>query len=121
MPITSRLTAQGFTTDWAQAIIGDASTGLTAAGTNQATAYAIVSPFSQFSTVAASTGAILPAQCLANDSVAAYNAGANTLTVYPPVGGTINGGSVNAGVSVSTKTLTRFTCIGGAGLDWATG
>lgn len=119
MPITSRLINQGFTTDCAKAVIGDASTGLTAAGANQATAYVIVSPLSVFSTVAAGTGARLPTGSSPNDSLATYNGGANALTVYPASGGSINGGATNTGVSVSIKTLARFTCVGGD--NWATG
>lgn len=73
-----------------------ASAPLTATGSTQLTALALVSDFSIFGTVAASTGAILGAR---GDTFVVNN-GANTLTLYPPVGGNINGGTLNAGISI---------------------
>ena len=76
-----------------------AVTGLTATGTNQATAYVLTSSFSNFTTVAASTGALLPS-AHAKGNYFIMNNGANTLAVYPAVGETINSGSANASVSI---------------------
>jgi hypothetical protein len=75
--------------------------GLTATGTNQATAYAIIADVSIFTTVAAgapNAGARLPAapgryKVLNRD-------GANALPVYPPSGGTIETLALNAAATV---------------------
>jgi trimeric autotransporter adhesin len=74
--------------------------GLTALGSTQATAFPLLNNCDHFfSTVAASTGAVLPTAKLPT-SLTVFNDGASTLTIYPPVGGTINGGSINASESV---------------------
>lgn len=73
-----------------------ASAPLTATGSTQGTALALVSNFSLFGTVAASTGAIVPER----GQYFVANNGANTLTLYPIVGGNINGGTLNAGISI---------------------
>lgn len=83
---------------------------LTALGTNQATAFVISGTDTAliFSTVAASTGCILPNGlqgtriCVRNDGVAA-------LSVYPPVGGTMNGGTTNAAFSLASGGSQEFT------------
>ena len=77
----------------AQASVGLLTTNsnaLTATGNSQGTALALPSDFNVFTTVAASTGAILPAtgpQCNVGDSFIIVNHGAQTLSVYPPTGG----------------------------------
>jgi hypothetical protein len=82
--------------------------GLTAAGTNQATALPLVNHADhQFTTVGSSTGALLPLARLA-DSVSVWNGGAHTLAVYPPSGGQVNDGSVNSAYSLSAGTGTTF-------------
>lgn len=75
------------------------SVALTAAGSTQATAYVPIGNVNVFGTVASSTGMILPLP----DGKGVWfvvNNGSNTLTVYPNVGGNINNGTANAGVSV---------------------
>lgn len=71
-------------------------TGLTATGTTQGTALALTSNFSVFSTVGASSGCIIGG----DKNTVVYNGGANTLTVYPPVGFNFAGLSANTGISV---------------------
>ena len=44
-----------------------------------------------------------------------YNATAAVLKVYPPVDGSINGGTVNAPVSLAGKTHARFISLDGLG------
>ncbi len=108
----------------ANAVVG----GLTATGTNQATAYnTTTSPgggLSVFSTVAGGTGVGLsgniPYCALSPVMVAATvciggtqgisNAGANDLTVYPPVGGTatIDGGAAGGGVVLAPNSTCYF-------------
>jgi hypothetical protein len=100
MPLKSEFMARGMPGGQANLIGQDpASAPLTATGNSQATALSLVSSFSVFGTVAASTGAII------GEPRGIYfvaNNGANTLTLYPPVGGNINGGTLNAGISIPT-------------------
>ena len=79
-------------------------TGLTATGSSQSTAFQLANnALHEFTTVGASTGAILPIAELPS-IVAIYNRGASTLTLYPAVGGAIDEGSTNATVSISAGT-----------------
>ncbi len=83
------------------AVVGDTATALTATGNSQATALSLPAVNNFVSTAAASTGVILPVGS-AGDVVFVYNGGANSLTVYPPVGGTINNLSANTGLALAT-------------------
>lgn len=74
-------------------------TALTATGNSQGTALALVSQFNQVGTTAASTGVILTQT---GGLVYIFNGGANTLSVYPPTGGTVNGAAANAAASLPT-------------------
>lgn len=91
------------------AAIQDVATGLTAAGTNQATAYQVTSARNQFSTVASGTGAILDSSAAPGDSQLIYNGGANVLKVYPTTGAKINNLATNAAASIGTNTACEFT------------
>ena len=92
----------------------------TAAGTTQATATPVTSGLTQFSTVAANSGAILTCGSVreAPQIQDIYNDGANPLTVYPPVGMQIDGNAVNAGVTLTNGNRCRFTFFptGGVGV-----
>jgi hypothetical protein len=94
--------------------------GLTSAGTTQANAAAITSDFAVFSTVAASSGARLPAAnaasmtALAGDIYVVVNSQAtNALLVYPPVGGNFSAVAVNTAVSLPAGKTGDFYCLGG--------
>lgn len=93
----------------AAAINGVATDSLTATGSTQGTALALSSDIAIFSTVAASTGAILPGNGSPSDSVLVHNLGANALTVYPATGQTINGGAANASFSIPASKAALFT------------
>lgn len=99
----------------ALAVAGVQQLSQTATGNSQGTAFTITAVTTEFTTTAASTGAILPGTTgpfLAGDCLEIFNMGASTLTVYPPVGFAINGGSTNAGVSVTTLKGASFFCRG---------
>jgi hypothetical protein len=84
-------------------------TGRTATGSSQATAFPIADSFAfyEFVFVASGTGTVLPvAQYPA--SVQIVNDGANTLSVYPPPGGTVNGGAANAAYSLAAGSAAVF-------------
>jgi hypothetical protein len=105
----------GLTGPQAAAINGDAQWAQTATGSTQGTAFPIVVSATEFTTVAASTGAILPGttgRISAGDIAAVFNQGANALTVYPPVGGRIGLAAVNAGVSVASGKSALFSARG---------
>lgn len=89
------------------------ATGLTAAGTTQATGYAINRSISVFTTVAAGAGATLPnvaPQSLSSTVMAEFtvvNAGANALLLYPASGLAINALAANAALSVAAGATIR--------------
>jgi predicted deacylase len=103
MPVQANMVSAGLSAIQAQAIQGRVASGLTATGSTQATALQLPADYNQFTTVAASTGAILPA-LNPGDEVTIYNKGANALSVYPPVGGAINAVATNGAYSVATAT-----------------
>lgn len=99
------------------AISGDLQDNITATGTTQATAFALNSVYSIVTTAAASTGVrLMTAEPSAE--VFVRNLGANTLNVYPPVGSDINGGTVNAAVTIAAGAFQWF--IGRNGTSWTT-
>jgi hypothetical protein len=94
--LVSELMASGMAAQLAKKVgLEAASTGLTATGTTQAGALSLVSSFAIFSTVGSGAGAILGAF-----DAFVYNGGSNALSLYPPVGGNINGGTTNAAISI---------------------
>ena len=111
----------GLPSQVAQALGGSYALGKTATGSTNADAYALTAATTEFTTTAASTGAILPStsgRVLLGDQLLVCNMGANTLKVYPPVGYKINAGTTDAAVSISTlKTAIFFPK--GDGNYWA--
>jgi hypothetical protein len=119
MTTIQKLMGSGVPATQAQSTVaGVPLTAQTAAGTTQGNAYAVTSDFVVFSTVAASSGARLPAQngasltALAGDVYVIVNYGANALSVYPPVGGNISNAGVNTAVSIPANKTGDFYCIG---------
>lgn len=98
-------------------INGVAVDNLTAAGSTQATAVVLPGDVNVFTTVAASTGCILPANPSPGDELIITNLGANALLVYPQVGGAIQNGSVNAGFSVAANKTAKFVARSGS-VNW---
>lgn len=96
-----------------QVVCGDVTTGLTAAGSTQATALAITADVNVFGTVASGTGAILAFSDGAR--ILVRNGGANALLVYAPVGGTMNSSS-NGSLSIGTAKNAEF--ISRDGRNW---
>lgn len=103
MPLAQRIVAAGLSAINAQAIQGTVANNLTALGASQATALLLPADINKFTTVAASTGAILQASN-PGDSGTVFNGGANALLLYPPVGGKINALGTNAGYSIAAAT-----------------
>jgi hypothetical protein len=101
----------------AQMINGTATDSLVATGNNQATALLLPSDVNVFTTVAASTGAILPNNPAPGDEIVVANLGANALSVYPQTGGAIQTGAANAAFSVPAAKSCKFICRVGS-LNW---
>ena len=70
-------------------------TGLTAVGSTYSTALPLVSTINVIATAASSTGVNLPAIVAAGAKIMVLNGGANAVSVYPPVGGKVNGTTAN--------------------------
>jgi hypothetical protein len=92
----------------AQAIVGEVSNNLTAAGTTQANALKLSTVTNIVTTAAAATGVQLPSTAQ-GDGIVVANLGANALLVYPVVGGSIQTGAANAGFSVGVGKTATFT------------
>jgi hypothetical protein len=103
MPLQSRAISSGLSAVQIAAIQGTTANNLTATGSTQGTALPLPADINKFTTVAASTGAIIPA-ANPGDSGTVFNGGANALSLYPPVGGKINGLGTNAAYSVAAAT-----------------
>lgn len=105
----------------AGALIGGVANNITATGSSQATAALLSMTSNNVVTVGAgSTGVILPPGNGAGDQlqggdwirVSNYVSG-NAINVYPPLGGKIQNGSLNAAFSVGALKTAEFTCIDG--------
>jgi hypothetical protein len=108
MTTQAKLTGSGLAPLAASQILGSITTGISAAGSTQATATSIYDDVNIVSTVAASAGVILPSNRGAGDTVEVTNLGANALSVYPPSGGNIGTGAANAAFSVPVSKSAIF-------------
>ena len=85
----------------------DVSVAISAAGTTQATATLLIGGISWITTVASGSGVILNFTN-PGTSQTVYNAGANAVTVYPPVGMKIAQLPTNTGMTLGTNTTCTF-------------
>lgn len=90
-------------------VIRSVATGIAASGSTQATATAIAKEMNLVTTVTSGTGVLLP-PAVAGMAITIINTSANSLLVYPHVGGNINGAAAN----------TAFTQPSGATLQFVT-
>lgn len=84
--------------------IAQVATGLSAAGTTQGTALAIVADANLVSTVAASSGVQIYNGQIGDSCIVFNDNGANALTVYPPTSGKINNLATNTGMTLAPNT-----------------
>lgn len=89
-----------YETDY-NALAGAANSGITAAGTTQATAQALQGSVNVLTTVAANSGVSLPPFPSPTQQIMIVNAGAHTVKVYPPLAGQINALGTNAAFSLT--------------------
>ena len=92
-------------------------TGITASGTNQATARVLIKDMNVVSTVAASSGVRLPVTT-GGMKFTIVNAGANALNVYPATSAQINAGGTNVAYSVAVGA--RLDFISTSSTQWYT-
>lgn len=104
MAIPSRVLASGNSPLSTTSICGDGATALTAAGTTTADALQLSACYNSISTTASSTGVKLPPTEV-GAMVVVYNGGAQTLTVYPATGSTINAAATSLSVTATTRVL----------------
>ena len=105
----------------ASALVGGVNNGVTTPlGSTQAGAVLLPSVTSHVLTAGAgSTGVILPPgngttdSLVAGDWMAVANYSGQTIIVYPPLGGKLNNGTLNAGLSLTDKKVAQFFCIDG--------
>jgi hypothetical protein len=90
MAFPSRVQGSGQSGGSAQAICGDVSAAVTATGSTATDALSVSTVFVRSATTASGTGVKLPAP-EAGAMMVVRNDGAETLTVYPPTGSTVNG------------------------------
>ena len=109
MGFLTDIMAGGISAGAASAMTGAAGQllGQTATGASQGTAFLMGAPTVEFTTVAAGTGALLPAVTVGGringaDTILVVNNGANALLVYPPIGFKIATNAVNATVSIAS-------------------
>lgn len=91
----------------AMAMLNDTAIAQTSLGSNQATAHETSTAYVEYTTVGANTGAILDNGNVGDGQVI-WNNSANSLNVYPTVGGTINTLGTNAAFSLGAGQLGLF-------------
>lgn len=94
--------------------IGGSNLAVAAAGNSQATATEITAAFNVVTaaTTSSADGLVLPTGRGAGDMIVIVNATSVALDVFPPSGGTINGGSADAAVSLRANSTGLYFAIG---------
>lgn len=114
MALKAELMATGMPATQASKIGFDTPAGaVAAAGSTQGGATALVSNFSVVTSGGA--GGVIITEKFAPCAVAVASGAGGTITVYPPVGGTINNLAANAGFAVAVNKQALFIP---AGLNW---
>lgn len=96
---------------------------IAAAGTTQATATAIGNeqPFVLISNNTAANGVVLPVAAYIGQEITVFpQLVTNAPLVYPPVGGTVNNGTANAGVATPARKAVKYIAVDRTGLNWVT-
>jgi hypothetical protein len=101
----------GFSPGQAKAIGGQVNSSVSAAGTTQTDATALVSSVNVITTAAAGSGVRLPSVEI-GDEFDILNLGANGVVIYPATGERINALATNIGFTLGTNTsckIKKFT------------
>jgi hypothetical protein len=99
---TDTLTNKTLTTPALNGAVVNNNNAVSAAGSDQAGATALTVDYNVVTTVASSTGVKLPT-ATAGRRIIIVNKGANTLSIYPATGGTIDALSANAAIQVAAN------------------
>lgn len=121
MTIRKNIIGLGTPGQTASSIVGSVGTTAAGAGTTRTDAMLLPMTSNHWVTVGANnSGLILPPGNGTGDSLQGgdymrvYNDTSNTLLLYPPTGGQLNGGTVSTGtVSIPTKTSVEAVCLNG--------
>ncbi len=116
MPLAARIEGFGLPSSASARIAGDVQRNVTAAGTTQSDAYQLSYGETYVATTPSGSGVKLAKMSVVGDSHIVYNYGANTLSVYPPLGDTIAGLTINQAVSLPASSDAKFQRIGPT--DW---
>lgn len=109
--LQNRILGAGVSAQAVHGMTGGVANTLTAAGTTTADALLLGLVVNHnVTTTASGTGVRVPA-LNPGESIMILNSGANTLSVYPASGGTINGAAADAGASVPTLKSCLVFCI----------
>jgi hypothetical protein len=92
-------------------IVDNTPQTLAAAGTTQATAAPIVNDLTTISNNTAANGVILPVPTAGQTFYIIPALATNAPLVYPPVGGSINFGTANAGLAITARKLAQFIAL----------
>jgi hypothetical protein len=111
MAILKNLMGTGVPGGTAIAICGKSAVNQTASGATQG-AQPIEAEIVAYSASTASYGPTLPAGA-AGDTYTIGNNTANTINVWPPVGGVIQAGAVDAADTILTNRSAIYVCLGG--------
>ena len=111
MAILTNLMGTGIPGGTAIAINGTAAVNQAATGASQG-AEPIEGEIVAYSTSTVNCGPTLPAGN-AGDTYVIGNNTANTISVWPPVGGVIQAGAVNAADTILTNRSAIYVCLGG--------
>lgn len=103
MPLRDRITVSGLSAVQANAVQGTTADNLTALTGGQGAVALIPADFNFYSTVPSGGGVLVPPMN-PSDQIEIFNGGGNGLSIFPPVGGKINGLATNAAYVVSTAT-----------------
>ena len=106
-----KVLAAGLSNFLAACVCADTQASISAAGTTQGTATELTAADNELTTVGAGSGVALASAIAAGDSQTVFNAGANAVKVYPPVGMKINALATNAPMLLATNTGCIFKCV----------
>ena len=90
---------------------GDWATGISSAGSTQATATTLPSNWNYVETVSADTTGVVLKAMTPGEKFGVTNATATSCVLYPPSGAAFNGGTANVGVTVGTRNGVWGICI----------
>lgn len=118
MALKSELMASGLSAALAQRLGFDPPANFTAAGSSQTTATLLTANHAIVTPTGASQGVII-GDAFQMWFIQNQSSGAQTISVYPPVGDTFSGLSLNAAISVPTGKAAFIEPGGPSGITWS--